>query len=32
MNEKIILELYKGWVKGKVYKDVADAPRKYREF
>ena len=32
MNEKIILELYKGWVKGKVYKDVANAPMKYREF
>lgn len=32
MKEKVTLELYNGWVKGKVYKDVADAPRKYREF
>lgn len=32
MNEEKTLELYKGWVKGKVYKDVADNPRKYREF
>ena len=32
MKKKVILELYNGWVKGKVYKDVADAPRKYREF
>ena len=32
MKKKVTLELYNGWVKGKVYKDVADAPRKYREF
>lgn len=32
MKEEITFELYKGWVKGKVYKDVADSPRKYREF
>lgn len=32
MNEEKTLELYKCWVKGKVYKDVADSPRKYREF
>ena len=32
MKAKVTLELYNGWVKGKVYKDVADAPRKYREF
>ena len=32
MREKVILKLYKEWVKGKVYKDVADNPRKYREF
>ena len=32
MKEEKTLELYKGWVKGKVYKDVADSPRKYREF
>lgn len=29
---KIELETYKGWVKGKVYSDVSDYPRKYREF
>ena len=32
MKKKVTLELYNGWVKVKVYKDVADAPRKYREF
>ena len=32
MSERLILKLYKEWVKGKVYKDVADNPRKYREF
>lgn len=32
MKKIVTLELYNGWVKGKVYKDVADAPRKYREF
>lgn len=30
--EKVTLETYNGWVRGKVYKDVEDKPRKYREF
>lgn len=30
--EKVTLEIYSGWVKGKVYKDVAVKPRKFREF
>ena len=32
MNEKLTLEIFNGWVKGKVYNDVADKPNKYREF
>lgn len=32
MKEKINLELYNGWVKGKIYKNVEESPRKYREF
>lgn len=32
MKEKVTLEIYSGWVKGKVYKDVAAKPSKYREF
>lgn len=32
MNEKLTLEIFNGWVKGKVYNDVADRPDKYREF
>ena len=32
MKEKVTLETYNGWVKGKVYKDVAAKPSKYREF
>lgn len=31
-NETVKLETYKGWVKGKVYKDVSNSPLKYREF
>ena len=30
--EKVKLELYTGWVKGKVYSDVSNRPSKYREF
>lgn len=30
--EKVTLEIYNGWVKGKVYQDVTDRPSKYREF
>lgn len=30
--EKVKLEIYKGWVKGKVYSDVSNSPLKYREF
>lgn len=32
MKEKVTLEIYSGWVKGKVYKKVSANPRKYREF
>lgn len=31
-KEKVKLETYKGWVKGKVYSDVRLSPLKYREF
>ena len=30
--EKFEVDLFNGWVKGKVYTDVADSPSKYREF
>lgn len=30
--EKVKLEIYKGWIKGKVYSDVRHKPLKYREF
>ena len=30
--EKFELILFNGWVKGKVYTDVADSPLNYREF
>lgn len=30
--EKVKLEIYKGWIKGKVYSDVSRSPIKYREF
>lgn len=30
--EKVKLEIYKGWIKGKVYSDVSHRPSKYSEF